>query len=299
MFPTQLGPLTLSNPIIASSGTFSYGCNDIQARYRSLFGAVTAKTITLLPRKGNPLPRIHETPSGVLNSIGLENVGINAFLAEYLPQWNTVDDIRLIVSVGGDTVDDYVRLCRQLHPHHRIDAIELNISCPNVKKGGMAIGGDLTKIQQLLTRVKQITDKPCIVKLSPNVANIIDCAQCCEEHGADIISLVNCFLGMAIDVKNRRPLFANTFAGLSGPAIRPIALRIVYQIRQHISLPIIGIGGITTAHDAMEFLIAGATAVAIGTANLISPHSVRQILEGLALQASNQKASSPFGKTVI
>ncbi len=309
---TKLGSITLKNPIIAASGTFGYGCNDIQSLYRSSFGAITTKTVTLHPRAGNPTPRIFETPSGLLNSIGLENIGIKAFLNYCFPKnfynknllknnilknnvnnqhevesnslnLNDLKDTRLFVSIGGDTIEEYVVLAEMLNDYSIIDAIELNISCPNVKKGCMAIGGNVNNIKTLLTDIKSVTNKPCIVKLSPNFFNIVEIAKCCKDYGADIISLVNCFLGMSIDLKTKQPRFKNIYAGLSGPAIKPLALKIIYDVCRNVEdIPVIGMGGIMNANDAREFMYAGATAISIGTANLVNPETINEIIANLS-----------------
>lgn len=280
-YSVNLGKLNLHNPLIAASGTFGYGneLNDIMDI--NDYGAVTTKTITLEPRAGNDNPRILETSAGLLNSIGLQNIGLKNFIDEILPYWGGIKTTKLIVSVGGNDINEYVEICKILDSHKRINALELNISCPNVKKGCLAIGTDINAIQTLLQKIKLVTTKTIIVKLSPNVSNLVAIAKCCEENKADIISLVNTFLGMAIDIENRKPYFKNIIAGYSGPAIKPMALKLVYDIRRKINIPIIGMGGITNYKDVLEFIIAGANAVSIGTANFINPNVAKNILHDL------------------
>jgi dihydroorotate dehydrogenase (NAD+) catalytic subunit len=276
-----LGKLKLNNPIIAASGTFGYGYEVEELIDVTKFGGVTTKTITLNPRSGNDTPRLLETPSGLLNSIGLQNPGLKKFIEEVLPKWNKIKNTKLIVSVGGDDINEYIEICKKLNNYKRIDAFELNISCPNVKKGCLAIGGNKDLVEKLIKQTKSVTNKPIIVKLSPNFFNLIEIAVLCEKSGADMISLVNTFLGMAIDIQTRKPYFKNIVAGLSGPAIRPMALKLVYDVRREISIPIIGMGGVTNYKDVLEFLIAGANAVSIGTINFINPKSINEIIAGL------------------
>lgn len=273
--------MKLSNPLIAASGTCGYGYEMQELVDVEQYGAVVTKTITKEPREGNEQPRLLETPSGLLNSIGLQNIGLDAFVADVVPQWKAFRNVKLIVSVGGNTIEDYCDVCSALDAVQRIDAFEINISCPNVKQGCLAIGTDIHAVQTLVEKLKHSTKKPLIVKLSPNVNNITAFAACCEHAGADAVSLVNTFLGMAIDIETRTLYFKNGVAGLSGPAIKPMALKLVHDVAHAVHIPVIGIGGIATSHDALEFLIAGAAAIEIGTAHFVNPRIVCEIREGI------------------
>ena len=276
----NIGSLRLRNPVVTASGTFGYG-----EEYASLvnlhrLGAIIVKGISLLPRQGNPPPRIAETACGMLNAIGLENVGIERFFSEKLPFLQGIDT-PLIVNILGDTVDDYQQLAARLNDEEKVAAVEVNISCPNVKQGGVAFGTDPDMAHAVTKAVRQHFKRPVIVKLSPNVTDIAMIARVVEEAGADAVSLINTVLGMAIDVESCKPKLANIFGGLSGPAIKPIALRMVWQVAESVSIPIIGIGGITTPEDAIEFLLAGATAIQVGTANFINPQATEEIIQGI------------------
>jgi len=243
-------------------------------------GAIVTKSITLKPRRGNPPPRIVETPSGMLNAIGLQNIGLEAFIREKLPFLRSLN-LPVIVNISGDTSEDYVELAERLSAADGIAALELNISCPNVKRGGMMIGVDPDETHELVWRVRRVTDLPLIVKLTPNVTDITLIARAAVEGGAEALSLVNTFLAMAVDVERRKPMLANVTGGLSGPAIRPIAVRMVWQVAQAIDVPVIGIGGVMNWRDALEFLIVGASAVAVGTANFVNPMAPIQIIKGI------------------
>ncbi len=285
---TTLGNCTLKNPITIASGTGGYGEELSQYIDIGLPGALFTKGLSLQPRSGNPEPRIVETPSGMLNSIGLENVGLEIFLQQKLP-FLLQSKATVIPNVAGHSVEENVELCKILSHTEGIAAIELNVSCPNVKEGGIAFGQDIKIFSQLLEKVRNVTDGALIVKLSPNVTDITQFAKAAKDIGADAISAVNTFVGMKIDIKTGKPYFANTFAGLSGPAIKPIAIRMVYQITESVDIPVIGIGGIFCIEDVLEFLMAGACAVQIGTANLINPDASVQILHQLEeyMESSN------------
>jgi dihydroorotate dehydrogenase (NAD+) catalytic subunit len=243
-------------------------------------GAIVVKGITLKPRAGNPPPRLAETPAGILNAIGLQNPGVERFIAEALPYLSGYD-LPVIVNIAGDTVEDYARLADRLDRAPGVDGLEVNISCPNVKKGGLQFGSDPSAAAEVTRAVKGHTGLPVVVKLSPNVTDIVPVAEKVAGAGADALSMINTLVGMAIDIKNRRPLLGNVTGGLSGPAVRPVAVRAVWQVYREVPLPIIGMGGITTADDALEFILAGASAVAVGTASFINPRATMEVLEGL------------------
>jgi dihydroorotate dehydrogenase (NAD+) catalytic subunit len=275
-----IGNLQLKNPITVASGTAGYGQELSQFVDIGSLGAIFTKGLSLKPRAGNPGPRIAETPSGMLNSIGLENVGLEAFLSHKLP-YLLKANATVIPNIAGHSVEENVELAQTLSHTNGIAAIELNVSCPNVKEGGIAFGQDVTIFSKLLEKVRDVTRGVLIVKLSPNVTDITQFARAAKEIGADAVSAVNTFVGMKIDITTGKPYFANTFAGLSGPAIKPLALRMVYQIVQNVDIPVIGIGGIFSFEDALEFLMAGAQAIQIGTANLIHPDISAVILKQL------------------
>ncbi len=276
----NIGSVELKNPVMVASGTFGYG--EEYSPYIDLnsLGAVVTKGISFHPIDGNPPPRIWETPSGLLNSIGLQNVGVKTFIKEKLPFLKGFDT-RIIVNIFGNTAREYAKVAERLSADSRIDAIELNISCPNVQKGGMIFGTDPKSTKKVVSSVRKVCGLPMIVKLSPNVKDITEFAKISEGEGADAVSLINTLLGMAIDVETRRPRLANITGGLSGPAIRPIALRMVWQAAKTVKIPVIGMGGISSAEDAIEFILAGATAIAIGTANFYNPKTAYEIVTGL------------------
>ena len=257
---TKLGPLTLKNPVMVSSGTFGTGEEFTDFFDVNMLGALVTKAVSLLPRHGNPPPRIIETPSGMLNSIGLENPGIDKFIEEKIPFLEKLDTC-VIVNVAGSSIDEYAEVSARLSTIKCVQALELNISCPNVKKGGITFGTTPDAAAELVSAVRKAADIPLIVKLSPNVTDIVEIGRAVENAGADMLSLVNTFRGMAIDIAKRRPALGNIVGGLSGPAIRPLALYNVYQIAYHLKLPVIGMGGIMDASHAVEFLLAGASAV--------------------------------------
>ena len=273
--------LRLRNPVMVASGCFGYGLE--YARYIDIqrLGAIVCKGTTLRPRAGNPTPRLAETPAGMLNSIGLQNPGVEAVIAEYAPVW-TAWEVPVIVNIAGDTVEEYAELARQLDEVPGVAGLEVNISCPNVEAGGMVFGVDPTAAAAVTRAVRQATTLPLIVKLTPNTTNVVGIAQAAVEAGADAISLINTLRGMVMDVEARRPVLARGVGGLSGPAIRPVALAMVYEVAGAVDVPVIGLGGITTANDALEFLLAGATAVQIGTACFVDPQAPLRVLEGIA-----------------
>lgn len=272
--------ITLKNPVLLASGTCGYGAEIADLLDLNLLGGIVVKGISLKPKAGNPPPRVFETPSGLLNSIGLENVGIEAFLKTKLP-WLRQLNTHVFVNILGDSPEEYAELAAILNKEQGISGIEVNISCPNVKSGGFAFGTDPVAAAEVTHAVKNVTQLPVIVKLSPNVTDITVIAKAVEKAKADAISLINTLLGMAIDIQRRKPVLANVFGGLSGPAIKPVALRMVWQVARAVSIPVIGIGGITTASDALEFLIAGASAVQLGTATLINPKAAKEVMEGI------------------
>ncbi len=276
----EIAGIKLKNPVMVASGTFGYG--EEYAPYVDLnrLGAIVAKGLSLKPRPGNPPPRICETPSGMLNAIGLENVGVEAFIKEKLPFIRKYDT-RVIVNIFGSTIEEYVEVAKSLNGVKGVDGIEVNISCPNVKEGGILFGTDIKSTFHLLSSVRKVTELPLIAKLSPNVTDIVQFAKVARDAGVDALSLINTIIGMAIDTETWRPKLANIAGGLSGPAIRPVAVRMVWEVHQKVDLPIIGMGGIMTAADAIEFFLAGARAIAIGTANFVNPAATIEIIEGI------------------
>ena len=258
------------NPIITASGTFGFGKEYAEFYDINALGGICTKGVTKEPREGNPSPRIAETPMGILNSVGLQNPGVDGFIAEDIPFLSTLSTV-VIANVAGRTIEDYCYTAEKVDAQAAVRMIELNISCPNVKAGGMAFGVLPESVEKITKAVRKCVKKPLIVKLSPNVANIADNARAAESGGADCLSLINTVGGMAIDWKKRRPILANICGGLSGPAVKPIALKMVYEVKRAVKLPIIGMGGILTADDIMEFLVAGASAVQIGSANIFDP----------------------------
>lgn len=278
----NLGPLRLKNPVLAASGTFGFG-----EEYASFFeleklGAVIVKGLTLRPRQGNPPPRIAETPAGMLNAIGLQNPGLEAFLERELPRLRSIN-AAVIVNIAGDTEEEYLTLARELSETNGILALELNLSCPNVKEGGIFFGTSADVMTRLIRKVRRVCRLPLIVKLSPNVTDIVELAEAAESSGADILSLINTLKGMVIDVSRRCPLLGNITGGLSGPAIRPVAVRMVYEVYRSVKIPIIGMGGITNLDDALQFFLAGARAVAVGSASFINPYTIPRLISDLQL----------------
>ena len=276
----QIGSLTLANPFIAASGCFGYGVEYADAVDLSTLGAVAVKGLFLTEREGHPAPRIVETPAGMLNAIGLQGIGVHRFVAEKLPELRA-RRATVIVNVCGTTIDEYAEVSRILSDAEGVSAIELNISCPNIKEGGIQFGCSLDGTYDVVSAVRKVTRLPIIPKLTPNVTSVASFARAAEDAGADAVSLVNTFLAMVVDVETRRPKISNVVGGLSGPAIRPIAVRMVYECRQTVKIPIIGMGGIADARDAIEFMLVGAAAVQVGTANFVDPFIWPKLLEGL------------------
>ncbi|WP_078060290.1 dihydroorotate dehydrogenase [Desulfotomaculum copahuensis] len=272
--------IRMKNPVTTASGTFGFGPEYAPYVDLNRLGAIVVKGTTLKPRAGNPPPRIVETPAGILNAIGLQNPGVEHFIAEALPYLRQFD-LPVIVNIAGDTEDDYARLAARLERAPGVAGLEVNISCPNVHKGGLQFGVDPEAAAGVVRAVKAVTTRPVIVKLSPNVTSIVEIAEAAAAAGADALSMINTLLGMAIDIKHRRPFLANVTGGLSGPAVRPVAVRAVWQVYRAVKLPIIGMGGVVTAADALELIMAGATAVAVGTASFVNPRAAMDVIDGL------------------
>ena len=277
----KIGDLELKNPVMTASGTFGYGEEYAEFYDLSRLGAVVVKGLSITPKEGNPPPRIVETASGMLNAIGLQNIGIERFIHEKMPFLRTYDT-KVIVNFFGDSIDEYVAAAERLSGVDGVHGLEMNISCPNKQAGWCIFGTDPRVTSEVVGKVREATRLPLIVKLSPNVTDISVIARAAVEAGADALSVINTLTGMAIDIGTRRPKLANRTGGLSGPAIKPVAIRMVYEVYKAVKVPIIGMGGIMTSEDALEFLIAGATAVAVGTANFISPTAAVDILEGIS-----------------
>jgi dihydroorotate dehydrogenase (NAD+) catalytic subunit len=272
----ELAGITLRNPVMTASGTFGYGQEFAPYLDLEQIGAFVTKGLSLKPKAGNPTPRIVETPGGMLNAIGLQNVGIDAFMQEKVPFLRTIKT-PAIVNLYGNTLEEYGELAARIETIPEVAGIEVNISCPNVKQGGIVFGTDPAAAAEVVGLVRRNTTKPLIVKLSPNVTDVVIMAKACVDAGAEALSLINTLTGMAIDLAKRRPILANVTGGLSGPAIKPVALRMVWQVAKAVQVPIIGIGGIMTATDALEFMLAGATAVQVGTANFLDPSAAQTI----------------------
>ncbi len=277
------------NPVTTGSGTFGFGREYSEFFDLSALGAICLKALSAVPRMGNPSPRIAETKQGILNSVGLQNPGAAHFLEHELP-WLRQFDTKLIANLCGSTVEDYIEVAEILDD--KVDMFELNISCPNVKEGGMAFGTNPKMVEEITKRVKAVSKVPLIIKLSPNVTDIAEIARAAEAGGADVISLINTLLGMRIDVKTRRPVLHNNMGGLSGPCVKPVAVRMVYQVRQAVKIPIIGMGGIATGEDAIEFLLAGANAVAVGTAGIVDPYAWIRVRNGIEQYLDNHGIAS-------
>jgi dihydroorotate dehydrogenase (NAD+) catalytic subunit len=276
----RIGSLTLKNPLLAASGCFGYGVEYADVVDLASLGGIVSKGLFLAEREGHPAPRIVETPAGMLNAIGLQGIGVRRFVEEKLPELRA-RKATVVVNVCGTTLDEYVEVSRILSDAEGVDAVELNISCPNIKEGGIQFGCSLSGTFDVVSAVRKVTRLPVIPKLTPNVTDVASFARAAEDGGADAVSLVNTFLAMVIDVETRRPKISNVVGGLSGPAIRPIAVRMVYECRQTVKIPIIGMGGIADARDALEFMIAGATAVQVGTANFVDPFIWPKLLDGM------------------
>ena len=276
----NIGGLKLKNPVMTASGTFGYAGEFKELVDLNRLGAIIVKGLSLKPSMGNPPPRIVETPSGMLNAIGLENIGIDAFVKEKLPFLKKLST-PVLVNIYGKSIEEYAELALRMDGIEGIAGIEVNISCPNIKAGGISFGVDPASAYNVTKAVREVTSKPVMVKLTPNVTDIAEIALSVEDAGADSLSLINTITGMLIDINTRRPKLANITGGLSGPAIKPVALRMVWQVAQKVKIPVVGVGGIITAEDALEFFMAGASAVQIGTANFINPCSTTDIIEGI------------------
>jgi dihydroorotate dehydrogenase (NAD+) catalytic subunit len=286
----NIGGLKLKNPILTASGCFSYGEESNEIFDISLLGGLITKSLTYLPREGHPPPKVYETDAGMLNAIGLSNIGVDKFISEKLPFLEKLDTA-CIPSIAGSTIDEYIRLTQRLNECDAVDAIEVNISCPNVSEGGLEFGAYPVPSGNVIKAVKSNFNKTVIAKLSPNVTDIVEIAKSVVDNGADAVSLINTLVGTAINVDKRRFRISNIFGGLSGPAIRPVALAMVYKVKKAIDIPIIGIGGIMTASDALEFMLAGASAVQVGTACFVDPKAPLNIIEGIKryLEIWNEK----------
>lgn len=276
----KIAGLSLKNPVLTASGTFGYGSEFCDFMELSRIGGIIVKGTTIRPRQGNPYPRMAETPSGMLNAVGLQNKGVDYFIDHIYPVIKDYDT-NIIVNVAGSTVDDYVAAAERINELESVPAIELNISCPNVKAGGMAFGTSPEAAQEVVAAVRRVYKNTLIVKLSPNVTSITDIALAVESAGADSVSLINTLMGMAIDAERRKPLLSTITGGLSGPCVKPVALRMVWQVAKAVKIPVIGLGGISNAADAVEFLLAGATAIQIGTANFIDPAISAKVASGI------------------
>jgi dihydroorotate dehydrogenase (NAD+) catalytic subunit len=276
----QIGSLTLKNPLIAASGCFGYGVEYADTFDISTLGGIATKGLFLAEREGHPPPRVVETPAGMLNAIGLQGIGVHRFIEEKLPELRA-RNATVIVNVCGSSLDEYVEVSRVVSDAEGVAAIELNISCPNIKEGGIQFGCSLTGTYEVVSAVRKVTKLPLIPKLTPNVTDVASFARAAEDAGADAVSLVNTFLAMVIDIETRRPKLSNIVGGLSGPAIRPIAVRMVYECHQLVKIPVIGMGGIADARDALEFMIAGAAAVQVGTANFVDPFIWPKLVSGI------------------
>ena len=287
----KLGKIELKNPVMTASGTFGYGTEYADFIDVSRIGGIIVKGTTLRERQGNPYPRMAETPSGMLNAVGLQNKGVDYFINHIYPTVNSIDT-SIFVNVSGSTVEDYIIASEMLNDLPGIPGIELNISCPNVKEGGMAFGTSCPSAAQVVREVRRVYKKELMVKLSPNVTDITEIARVVEAQGADSISLINTLLGMAIDSEKRKPILSTITGGLSGPAVKPIALRMVWQVARAVKVPVIGMGGIMNATDAIEFLLAGASAIQIGTANFVDPTVSIKVIEGIEEYLIRHKYSS-------
>ena len=273
--------LRLDNPVIPASGCFGYGKEFSEFYDINCLGSFSFKGTTLSPRFGNPTPRIAETPGGMLNAVGLQNPGVEHVIAHELPEMKAYFHKPVIANVSGFSIEEYVETCRLLDSQEQVGILEVNVSCPNVHGGGMAFGTSAQSAAAVTKAVKAVTKKPVFVKLSPNVNDIVSIAKACEDAGADGLSLINTLLGMRIDLKTRRPILANTMGGLSGPAVFPVALRMVYQVYRAVKIPLMGMGGVSSARDVIEMMLAGATAVQVGAANLVNPFACKEIIEQL------------------
>ncbi len=287
----NIGSLELQNPVMTASGTFGYAREFETLVNLHRLGGVVVKGISLSPRAGNPPPRIVETPCGMLNAIGLQNVGVARFIEEKMTYLRGIN-VPVIVNILGDTIEEYREITRRLADTEGIAALEVNISCPNVKKGGVAFGNDPRMAAAVTSAVKEVSSVPVMVKLSPNVSDVTEVARAVEDGGADSVSLINTLIGMAINLETRKPVLANVIGGLSGPAVKPVALRMVYQVAQVVTIPVIGIGGIDCTEDALEFMLAGASAIQVGTANFVNPRVSEDIVEGIGTWVKKNRLNS-------
>ena len=284
--------LQLDNPVIPASGTFGYGYEFAELYDINILGSFSFKGTTKEPRFGNPTPRIAECPMGMINSVGLQNPGIDKVIAEELPKLKKCFNKKVVANISGFSVDEYAYCCERIDKEGQVGIIEVNVSCPNVHNGGMAFGTSAEAAAEVTKAVKAVTTKPVYIKLSPNVTDIVSIAKACEEAGADGISMINTLLGMRIDLKNRKPVVANKMGGFSGAAILPVALRMVYQVYEAVNIPIIGMGGVSSAEDVIEMMLAGATAVEVGAANLAEPFACKNIIENLPKVMEKYKIDS-------
>ncbi len=287
----KINNLSLKNPVMTASGTFGYGLEFADFVPLDGIGGIIVKGTTLHARQGNDYPRMAETPQGMLNCVGLQNKGVDYFCNNIYPQIKDIDT-NMIVNVSGSSVDDYAECAARIDALEKIPAIELNISCPNVRQGGMAFGVSCEGAESVVRAVRKRYSKTLIVKLSPNVTNIADIARVCEAEGADSVSLINTLMGMAIDIEKRRPVLSIATGGLSGPAVKPVALRMVWQVAKAVKIPVVGLGGISTAEDAIEFLMAGATAIEIGTGNFVDPQVTIKVRDGISQWLDNHGCHS-------
>ena len=288
----ELCGMELSNPVIPASGTFGFGYEFAELYDINILGSISIKGTTAAPRYGNPTPRIAECADGLLNAVGLQNPGADAVLASELPRLAKVYSKPVLANVSGFSVSEYTECAEKLSAHPMVGAIELNISCPNVHGGGMSFGTDTAAAAEVTAAVKKVSSKPVIVKLTPNVTDIREIAKACEAAGADGLCLINTLLGMRLDLKRRKPILANVTGGLSGPAVFPVAVRAVYQVYSSVKIPIIGVGGVSTAEDVLEMMLAGATAVEVGAQNLIDPYASKNIVEDLPRVMEKYKIQS-------
>lgn len=288
----NLSGLQLDSPVIPASGTFGYGYEFAELYDINILGSFSFKGTTKEPRFGNPTPRIAECPMGMINSVGLQNPGIDKVIAEELPKLKKCFNKKVVANISGFSVDEYAYCCERIDKEEQVGIIEVNVSCPNVHNGGMAFGTSAEAAAEVTKAVKAVTTKPVYIKLSPNVTDIVSIAKACEEAGADGISMINTLLGMRIDLKNRKPVVANKMGGFSGAAILPVALRMVYQVYEAVNIPIIGMGGVSSAEDVIEMMLAGATAVEVGAANLAEPFACKNIIENLPKVMEKYKIDS-------
>ena len=284
--------IELDNPVIPASGTFGYGYEFSELYDINILGTFSFKGTTLDARFGNPTPRIAETASGMLNAVGLQNPGVEKVISEELPKLKKVFNKKVMANVSGFSIEDYVKTCEKLDKEEQVGWLEVNVSCPNVHGGGMSFGTDVKAVSSVTKAVKKVTTKPVIIKLSPNVTDIVSIAKACEDSGADGVSLINTLLGMRINLAKRKPLLANVTGGLSGPAVFPVAVRCVYQVAKAVNIPVVGMGGIRTAEDVIEMMLAGATAVEVGAENLVNPYACKDIIESLPIAMEKYKINS-------